>query len=76
MAMDPDILHNQDPGPNSSEAIRLMQEGVDPKKMDKLSKGAGLPVVLLLNIDEAGIDVAAHVAEDLQAAFWREVWWW
>merc|ERR1719206_1321583 len=46
--------------PTLSEAIRMLQEGVDPKKMDKISKGAGFPV---------GIDVAAHVAEDLGAAY-------
>merc|ERR1712154_512883 len=46
--------------PTLSEAIRMLQEGVDPKKMDKLSKGAGFAV---------GIDVAAHVAEDLQKAY-------
>merc|ERR1719318_2487914 len=46
--------------PTLSEVIRLLQEGVDPKKLDKLSKGSGFPV---------GIAVAAHVAEDLGKAF-------
>ena len=52
-----------------NEIILLLQEGVHPEELDKLSKGYGWPLGLASLLDEVGIDVGQKVGHYLRAAY-------
>ena len=43
----------------------MFQEGVDPNKINKLSGQAGFAVGTATLIDEVGVDIAMHAAENI-----------
>jgi 3-hydroxyacyl-CoA dehydrogenase/enoyl-CoA hydratase/carnithine racemase len=55
--------------PYLNEAVVLLEEGAKIEDVDGVLKDFGYPVGPIALIDEVGIDVAAHVAVDLGAAF-------
>jgi 3-hydroxyacyl-CoA dehydrogenase len=55
--------------PFLNEAVLLVEEGARVEDVDRAMKDFGYPVGPLALVDEVGIDVGAHVAEELGRAF-------
>ncbi|XP_071519794.1 trifunctional enzyme subunit alpha, mitochondrial-like [Panulirus ornatus] len=48
-----------------SHSLLLLQEGVEPKRLDKVTQAFGWPVGGATLLDEVGIDVGIHVGEEM-----------
>jgi 3-hydroxyacyl-CoA dehydrogenase/enoyl-CoA hydratase/3-hydroxybutyryl-CoA epimerase len=55
--------------PFLNEAVLLVEEGARVEDVDRAMKDFGYPVGPLALVDEVGIDVGAHVADELGRAF-------
>jgi fatty acid oxidation complex alpha subunit len=60
-------------GPYLDESVILALEGLELPALDKAMKEFGFPVGPVTLLDEVGIDVGAHVAKDLKAAFGERI---
>jgi 3-hydroxyacyl-CoA dehydrogenase/enoyl-CoA hydratase/3-hydroxybutyryl-CoA epimerase len=62
----PGFLVNRILLPYMVEAVRLFAEGVAPERLDRVMLDFGMPMGPARLCDEVGLDVAQHVAVDLQ----------
>jgi 3-hydroxyacyl-CoA dehydrogenase/enoyl-CoA hydratase/3-hydroxybutyryl-CoA epimerase len=63
------FLVNRILGPYLNEATRLFESGVDPALIEKAAVDFGMPMGPLELLDEVGLDIAAHAAQSLEAAY-------
>jgi len=63
------FLVNRVLGPYLDEAARLVAAGVDPHEVDAALVAFGMPMGPLELLDEVGLDIAAHAAAALHAAY-------
>ncbi|MBA4135902.1 MAG: hypothetical protein C0518_01145 [Opitutus sp.] len=69
----PGFLVNRILLPYMVEAVRLFHEGVSAQRLDKIMLDFGMPMGPARLSDEVGLDVAQHVAVDLQNRLPRPV---
>jgi 3-hydroxyacyl-CoA dehydrogenase/enoyl-CoA hydratase/3-hydroxybutyryl-CoA epimerase len=65
----PGFLVNRVLGPYLDEALRLVEGGVEPAKIDAALIGFGMPMGPCELLDEVGLDIASHAGASLEAAY-------
>ena len=63
------------PAPMLVQAVALMQEGVKPNELDRITTKCDFPVDLATLADEVGMDLAQHITKDLLKAFGSRYHW-
>ncbi|MCC7012723.1 MAG: enoyl-CoA hydratase/isomerase family protein [Planctomycetes bacterium] len=63
------FLVNRVLGPYLDEAVRLYELGLEPERIECAALDFGLPMGPLELLDEVGLDIAAHAAQSLAAAY-------
>jgi 3-hydroxyacyl-CoA dehydrogenase/enoyl-CoA hydratase/3-hydroxybutyryl-CoA epimerase len=63
------FLVNRLLGPYLDEALRLYDGGVDPRRIEEAARRFGMPMGPFRLLDEVGLDIAAHAAASLHAAY-------
>ncbi len=63
------FLVNRLLGPYLDECVRLFEGGIEPARLEATLSGFGLPMGPLELLDEVGLDIAAHAAAALHAAY-------
>ena len=71
----PWFLHYTLPAHMLAVAVALMQEGVKPNELDRITTKCDFLVGLAALADVVGIDMAQHITKDLLKAFGSRYYW-
>lgn len=63
------FLVNRLLGPYLDECVRMLEAGLEPQRLEAALKAFGMPMGPLELLDEVGLDIAAHAAQSLHAAY-------
>ena len=63
------FLVNRLLGPYLDEAVRVLEQGAEPRVLEEVVRDFGMPMGPLELLDEVGLDIASHAARSLHAAY-------